>query len=242
MRTLPPAVPRNGPPWLWMCIRWTTCKCWTVPVPQPDCAAVCRSCGCPAGPRQRRAPGCDQRAGQARLSQAWLQPKEPPVKAAPPVRALPGRTVVAPPPGAKAPAAPVAPAPKPAPVAAPAVVPPSKPAVKPMDSGAKPPRLALSRSRETRSRADGKAHSAAGRARQLKSPRRSRPLPIRRTRRLAKIRTRRTKRRTKQSRRIRLETKPGQSRAAALSRSGPFCRWAAISLQAAALACDKRLP
>jgi hypothetical protein len=70
------------------------------------------------------------------------KPMEPPVKAAPPVRALPGRTVVAPPPGVKAPdrmpAAPVAPVAKPAPVAAPVVVPPSKPA-RPMDSGAKPP-------------------------------------------------------------------------------------------------------
>jgi hypothetical protein len=77
--------------------------------------------------------------GKLVSSTPGAQPKEPPVKAAPPVRALPGRTVVAPPQGAKAPAAVVAPVAKPAPVAAPVVVPPSKPAVKPTDSGAKPP-------------------------------------------------------------------------------------------------------
>ncbi|MGA3079923.1 MAG: DUF6600 domain-containing protein [Terracidiphilus sp.] len=62
------------------------------------------------------------------------QPKEPPVKAVPPVRALPGHAVVAPPPGAKAPAAPAAPAPKPAPAAAA----PAKPVPPPPASATKP--------------------------------------------------------------------------------------------------------
>jgi hypothetical protein len=93
-------------------------------------------------------------SGKLVSSRPGAQPVEPPVKAAPPVKALPGRTAVAPPPGAKAPArtpaAPVAapaakpapvvaPAAKPAPVVAPAAAPPATSALKPSNMGARPP-------------------------------------------------------------------------------------------------------
>jgi hypothetical protein len=80
--------------------------------------------------------------GKLTSAKPGAPPVEPPVKAAPPVRVLPGRTVVAPPPGAKTPpiTPPVmmAPVAKPAQVAPPVAVPASKPIDRPMDRGAKP--------------------------------------------------------------------------------------------------------
>lgn len=77
-------------------------------------------------------------SGKLVSSKPGAQPIEPPVKPAPPVRALPGRAVVAPPPGVKAPAE--MHAPPATPVAKP--VPPIKPAppssVKPVEPGAGP--------------------------------------------------------------------------------------------------------
>jgi hypothetical protein len=85
-------------------------------------------------------------SGKLTSSRPGAQPVEPPVKAAPQFRALPGRIVVAPPPGARGPvrtfAGPGAPAARPAPVTAPVAGPASRPAEKPMVWGARPPAAA----------------------------------------------------------------------------------------------------
>jgi hypothetical protein len=109
------------------------------PVPQPNPHPFAGHPAVRPVPVKAERPEVMNEQGKLVSATPGAQPKEPPVKAAPPVRALPGHTVVAPPPGAKAPAAPVAPAPKPAPVAAPAVASPAKPAGKPEDLGSKPP-------------------------------------------------------------------------------------------------------
>jgi hypothetical protein len=71
------------------------------------------------------------------------QPVAPPVRPSPTIRALPGRYVVAPPPGARPqampPAAPAAPAAKPTPVPAPAAPPAYNPGNRPGDRGGRPP-------------------------------------------------------------------------------------------------------
>ncbi|MGA2887182.1 MAG: DUF6600 domain-containing protein [Terracidiphilus sp.] len=56
-------------------------------------------------------------SGKLVSSRPGSQPMAPPVRPAPPMRALPGRTAVAPPPGSKAPAAPGAPMARPVPAA-----------------------------------------------------------------------------------------------------------------------------
>jgi hypothetical protein len=89
-------------------------------------------------------PALINESGKLVSSRPGAKPMEPPVRPAPPVRALPGRAVVAPPPGAKAPAgmhpAPPAPAAKPAPVEpAPAAKPAGRPVVEPLARPVPPP-------------------------------------------------------------------------------------------------------
>jgi hypothetical protein len=94
-----------------------------------------------AGPRPTRPvpvsmarPMVIDEKGKQISAKPGAQPVEPPVKAAPPVKPLPGRTVVAPPPTAKPAALPaVKPAPVPVvkPVVKPVVPPTAKPVAKP---------------------------------------------------------------------------------------------------------------
>ncbi|MGC9158626.1 MAG: DUF6600 domain-containing protein [Terracidiphilus sp.] len=82
-------------------------------------------------------------SGKLVSSRPGAQPMEPPVKAVPQPRVLPGRIAVAPPSGVGEPvrtfAAPAAPTSRPAPFAAPVTRPASSPVERPMDWGARPP-------------------------------------------------------------------------------------------------------
>jgi hypothetical protein len=89
-------------------------------------------------PVKAERPAVINESGNLVSAKPGVRPMAPPVKPAPQVRPLPGRAVVAPPPGAKtpptAPGASAAPGAKPAPAAAPA----ARPQVQPEGRGAKP--------------------------------------------------------------------------------------------------------
>jgi hypothetical protein len=108
------------------------------PEPQPTRASFVGHPPARPVPVKAERPVLINEKGKLVSAKPGAQPVEPPVKPAPLVRALPGRTVVAPPPGAKVPArtpaVAAAPAAKPAPTAASpakpatAVAPPARPA------------------------------------------------------------------------------------------------------------------